>query len=180
MASLYKRKDSQYFWLKFRNAAGKKELVSTRCRKDLPNEVRRARQMAAKKSLEEFEHRASSPANSWAWVPEFFNVRYHSSPVTHERYLSAWPTLKLFLDSKKIGSPAQLLRAHCFDYVPWRQKPDKKNGKYKAGRNTALIELKILRLVMDEAVQRDLCSANPCGRLGIPKAPRKLKPDAHR
>lgn len=176
MASLYERPDSPFLWLKFRDASGRVRQVSTRCRIGIGPDIRRARQMAAEKSLEELKEgpRAKS---GWGWIGDFLLVRYRSSPPSLERYQCAWGTLQMFLDEREIEGPAGLRREHCFDYVAWRQRPDKPRGKYRAKHNTALLELKTLRLVMREAVERKMISANPCVQLGIKKERTGVKPE---
>src|SRR5258708_6920395 len=151
MASLYTRKGSPYFWLKFIDKRGTVRQISTKCRVGVSTEVRRARVLVAEKSLEELKQPERAEQQSWTWVDGFLKMKYKFNPATLERFVCAWPTITLFLQEKKILSPAHLLRKHCFDYMTWRQTPDKKNGKYAACHNTALLELKILRIVMQEA-----------------------------
>jgi integrase len=62
-------------------------------------------------------------------------------------------------------------------FIKWRQVPDKRKGKYKACHNTALLELKVLGLIMSEAVQRDYAPYNPCRDLKIGKMKAKEKPE---
>jgi integrase len=133
--------------------------------------------MEAEKALEEINCGPAMKHHGWDWPIEFLRVRYHSNPATLERYLDAWQMIAMFIDERDIIDPIGWLRSHCFDYVTWRQKPNKSKGKYRAGLNTALLELKILRIVLQEAVERGMIQANPTLRLGIEKAPRKLKPE---
>jgi site-specific recombinase XerD len=177
MASIYKRRKSPYFWLKFKDERGEIKQISTKFRIDCALDVRRARKMAAERTAQELTIARPHNGSDWNWVRDFFKVRYQSRPATFERYNCCWDTVELFLGEKKILSPAHLQRSHCFDYMTWRQKPNKSKGKYRAGHNTALTDLKILRIVMREAVERALCPANPCVQLGIKKAQRKLKPE---
>jgi site-specific recombinase XerD len=83
----------------------------------------------------------------------------------------------MFLEEQQIESPAHLRRSHCFDYVTWRQKPDKASGKYRARLNTALLELKTLRIILQEAVERGLITGNPCVKLGIRRERVAQKPE---
>ncbi|MGN6554586.1 MAG: hypothetical protein ACTHLW_12830, partial [Verrucomicrobiota bacterium] len=178
MASLYRRKGSPYFWLKYRAQDGSVKQVSTGCSLSSQPEVRRAKQMEAQKSLEELQYGDSRKLKEgWQWVDEYLDARYQSNALSLERYQSAWASLKMFIEEKSIKSPAALLRQHCFDYVAWRKKPDKSKGKYKACLNTALVEIKVLRIVMQEAVVRGMAAGNPCYKLGIKQDKPKEKPE---
>jgi integrase len=181
MASLYERNGSPYFWLKFRDGHGEVQQISTKCRTDRTAEVRRARQMEAEKTLEELKHAPLRSRDGWDWVDDFFAISYKKNPNTLERYTSCWATLKIFLEHTKIHGPAQFLRKHCFDFITWRKNPKGLEGKQRAVRaachNTALLDLKIMRIVMQEAVERNLAPGNPCLRLGIEREARKLKPE---
>lgn len=176
MAHLLIRPNSRYYRLGYTNREGKYVRESTGLRHDVPGDIRRAKRVEALKTLEEAEYRESKGAESWDWVHAFFNARYKMNPTTLERYLCCWQTLEMFLRGNDIRSPRQLQREHCYGYVAWRQVPNHKLGIYKASRNTALLELKVLRLVMFEAVERGLCQGNPCVKLRLVREPSKLKP----
>jgi len=63
-------------------------------------------------------------------------------------------------------------------YVPWRISEDARDqGLRKAVWNTALLELKILSMIMKEAVTRGLTTANPALQLGLKRAKGKEKPE---
>jgi integrase len=179
MASLYPR--GKIFWIKYRDGNGNTIQVSTGCRIDVQPDIRKARAIRAQREAEELMYAPTVNAG-WAWVTDYINVRYATAGVTRERYLTAWATIELYLKEFKIEHPRHLTRDHCFKYMTWRAQPDKSIGKYKAGHNTALLELKVLRIMMNEAVVRHCCTGNPCVRLDIKRAPRKKKPeltDAH-
>jgi integrase len=65
----------------------------------------------------------------------------------------------------------------CCTYTGWRIIPDKRKGKYKAGKNTAILEFKIFRWLMREAVKREYCTGNPAREVVLKKEPRKEFPD---
>lgn len=181
MASLYKRKKSPYFWLKFKDSAGRIKQVSTKCRYGIAPEVGRARRMAAEKSLAELSYgpTGGNAQENWeCWVDSFLNTTYGASGTgTLERYRNSWRCLSLFFKERKVFAPNMVTRKMCFEYVGWRTTPNLKNGKYKAGRNSALLDLKILRIIMNEAVERDYCQGNPCVKLKIKRARGKVKPE---
>jgi integrase len=61
-------------------------------------------------------------------------------------------------------------------YLDWRVNAKKKTGK-KAGRNTAIFELKLLSQIMDEAVRMEEADANPLSSLDVHRDEAKEKPE---
>ena len=119
-----------------------------------------------------------------AWVPEFIAAKYPDRATqarpdggTRRRFLTAWRTLRIWLDEMDITRASQITREQCRAYPAWRQQPDKRKGKYRAGRNTALMELKFLSMVLTEAMERKQIPANPALRLGLKPDPRRLRPE---
>jgi site-specific recombinase XerD len=164
--------------MKYRDARGKIVRVSTGCDKNDSAQIRKAHAMRREKEKEERD--GPSFLGDWLWVKEFIQVKYAARTVTRDRYLEAWASLTLYLEEKEIRAPQLLRREQCFSYVPWRVEwveADKSRGKYRAGRNTALLELKVLAIVMQEAVLRGLCEGNPCAKLDLAKAPRTMAPE---
>lgn len=179
MASLYKRPNSPFWWIKYRDdKTGKIKQESTGLRIGVGPETRRAEQLRAEYTLREANTTSASAAEKWDnWVEDFINTRYAELPQTRSRYLSAWRTVSMFLKEKEILLPRQLIRDHCFKYMVWRKKPDKSKGKYNAGHNTAHLELKLLSLLMKEAVIRGFAPFNPCRDLDIKRVRGKIKPE---
>ena len=177
MASLFKRKLSKFWWVKFRDPiTGNTKRESTKCRVGVGIETRRAREIEGEKTA--LENKAVNISNSqtWdAWVPAYLEQRYEISPKTLHRYLICWKTLSVYLDHRKVAYPSQLKHADVMNYVTWRQHPTIR-GIYAASRLTALLEIKMLRVLMDEAIRRKMASANPCERLGLKRGDVPEKP----
>lgn len=179
MAYIYKRGRSPFYWLSYKDASGQRKHVSTKCRIGVGPDERRAKQQEAEKTLLELTGASNPSANEkWAaWVPSFIDVTYGGlNTATLERYQDSWASLRMFLDEVQVDSPRQLTREHCFKFVNWRRQP-KCKGRYNACLNTALVDLKILRIIMNEAVKRNYCAANPCAKLGIKRGKGKIKPE---
>jgi integrase len=184
MASLFKRQRSPYWWVKYRdpqnpvfNASGKivARRESTGFRHSHSLETRKAREVEAEKTLLERKSAGVSARESWdCWVKQFLALR--CSGLSLDRYNTAWRTVRLFLLENHVLVPRQLTRTHCFNYFDWRKNSDKGNGKYRAGHNTALFEMKLLGLIMKEAVLRNFAPFNSARELGIKKAPRRKRP----
>jgi len=177
MASLYKRARSPFWWIKYRHAfTGKTMRESTGYRCAIGPETRRAKELEAERTLAERATARATQSEAWAhWVPQFIAARYSQSLKTQSRFLAAWRTLLMFIAEQHIEAPRNLTREQCNAYFTWRQQADVPHGKYRAGHNTALLEIKILSLLMKEAIRRGYAKENPARDLGIKRAPRKLQ-----
>lgn len=177
MASLYRQKKSGFWWIKFRDPA---RPVFDRRGNEVPrrestglkvgsgSDYRAARQLVADRSAAESRLTGGAPLQRWkVWVAPFLKLRYRRSAQSLLRYEIAWKSVAFFLEEHDVNIPRQLTRQHCLDYFAWREKSDVGNGKYNAGHNTALLEIKLLGLVMKEAVLRNFAPANPARELGI-------------
>jgi integrase len=109
-----------------------------------------------------------------AWVPKVLEFRYSKSPNTHLRYSIAWKTLQVYLRRRRLQTPADVRYGHCVDYIDWRTTTREK-GIYRAGKNSALTELKVLGLLLQEAVRRGFIVANPARGLNISRDPVRQK-----
>ncbi len=178
MASLFKRIRSPFWWIKFRDVhSGSINRQSTGCRHSLPAGTRQAGEIEAQHTLDERKAGGGRAKDAWGlWVNDFLKSKYADNR-TRERYLTAWRTIGLFLKERHIYRPLQLTRSDCLAYPVWRQVPDRKQGKYRAGRNTALLELKILGIIVQEAVWRDFIPANPVRELRLERAQRTVRPE---
>jgi integrase len=167
MASLYRDPKSPFWYLRKKGSNGKWKSVATRYRHGIASETRKAREECAAASLE--ESRFARRQDAWAtWVPDYLKTRY-SNTDTRRRALNAWGRLSEYFTEQKIHAPQNVTYRTCMDYLPWR--------KRKAAHNTALLELKILGVVCEEAKRRGIISANPALRLGIAKERGKEKPE---
>lgn len=180
MASLKKRPRSPFWWISWRDPQNGLTQRSTGLRWSDPLQTRRARELCAEKSLLEVRTlRLDSEALWDAWVPDFIKVRHAESPNTLRRTLTTWRTLRSFLTAHKVHSPQQLAREIVLRYLDWRKPQGRLNARSGAARgvahNTALLELRVLSGICQEAVRRRWCQSNPCARLEIKRVPPKVK-----
>ena len=105
-----------------------------------------------------------------------FQDRHCQTPRTHERYVGSWRWLSLWLSTKRVHSPRQLTYRMAVEYIDWRTGLKRKRGK-TADRNTAIMELKILALVMGEAVRLGFADANPLVSMKLRRDKPKKKPE---
>jgi integrase len=187
MASLYKRDRSPFWWIEYIDAAGERRQESTKLRCDTTAHCRQARQLRNDLTTRElaarttgFQSSGSEPdgrSEMWAaWVPRFILQRYATSQPTRIRYEQAWRNIDAYLRSEMITVPRQLTRQQIRDFIQWRQQSHRELGVRKAKKNTALLEVKFLGIVMAEAVESGFCRSNPCLRLGIGRDEPKQKP----
>ena len=181
MASLFKRPRSPYWWIKWINEAGILTRESTGKRWDSVQETRDARKIRASKEITERtatpkvrgEHALSTWVQPWL-------VATHKKETTLEVYLGAWENLTRFFDSRGIRVAAQITREHCYQYLDWRQSMGNKNERRRRRknvcRNTAIHDLRTLRKVLYEAVNRDMIAKNPASKLRLKMDVKAQKP----
>jgi integrase len=176
MAYLYRKARSPYWYVVFFDAAGKERHRSTGFRANDPNETSRAKALRAELEAKERRREPGGAAEAWdAWVPQFLE-RHCQSEKTHKRYAVAWKWLGLWLQRERIASPRQLTYKRGVEYLDWRTAFKKRTGSV-VGRNTAILELKTLSLVMAEAVRLGYAEANPLANLRVHKDPAARKPE---
>jgi len=120
-------------------------------------------------------------AEAWsAWVVDFLTNRYRENQeLTRIRYLNAWAWLQLYLVEVKLSIPARLNYAAAYGYLAWRVQQKRRCGKL-CSRNTALTELRVLGVIMNEAVRRGYSLSNPCDQLELRRDRVKEKPELTR
>jgi integrase len=170
MASLFK-KPGKPFWYLQHKQDGKWKKSSTGLRHDDPNETAKARALRAEAEASEFR---SAPVSKvgWEWVDRFIATS-GLSEETKIRYNGAWKWVQMFLQENRLDI-SSVRYAHVEDYIVWRPNQKKKSGK-RAGRNTAIQEVKFLQMIMNEAVRRSLIVANPLASLKLRKDETKVK-----
>ena len=176
MASLVQR-DGSPFWYIQKKQGTKWVRQRTQYRIASTAETRKAQHLASQVARTEKAQRGSVAEMTWdQWVEPYFRVRYETRPKTLERFINAWTSVRLFLREQQIHIPSEVRREDCLKYVSWRT-DGRKAGTYAAGRNTALFEIKLLGLVLGEAMTRGWIVVNPGRGLGLPRSPAKLKPE---
>jgi len=133
-----------------------------------------ARELRAKWEAKELGNSAKETGN-WDWVPAWLD-RHCKTELTLERYTTAWKWLASWLQTEHINSPRQISYKKGIKLSQLARHKKKKTGK-KAGRNTAVFELKILATAMDEAVRLEESDANPLKSLDVERDPAKEKPE---
>lgn len=176
MASLIRRADSPYWRVAYRNPlTGKRVREATRYRCDDRMQTRKARELCAKRSYEEKSAGAVNQGDRWqVWVRGYLAGRYDPAGLTYSRYAGVWRTVEGFLIEYGFTVPSLVNHSAVMAYLDWRRDPEKQ-GRAIAPR-TILIEIKVLGLVMDEAIRRGAALVNPCHRLGLSRKATREKP----
>jgi hypothetical protein len=176
MAYLYHKKRSPYWYIQYVDSERKKHDKSTGLRADDPNDTIKARILRAELEAKEYQRVPVVNGAAWdSWVPKFF-ARHCESPKTFERYEDAWKWIALWLQRQRIHTPRQITYRRGVEFVDWRTTFKKRTGK-TVGRNTAILELKILSLIMGEAVRMGHADANPLASVKIRRDKPAKKPE---
>ncbi len=180
--SAIERADSPFVRIQYADATGKIRRLKTAIRKSDPDKERKV--ALAKNEVERqlLNRGAKAGGGGWQWVPGWLSGRYAAKPATRRAYEAQWKHLALFLRLRGLHQPAAVEREDCFDYVAWRRQPKKKtqarhDPARAAGINTAIGELKLLGMILDEAVKRGLADKNPARRLGLAREDAAVKPE---
>lgn len=179
--SSFEKKDSPFVWAQFAARRGeKKRYRRLDVRKDDPEKRERIRMALHQLEGELLAERCFNPIDSgsgWGWVESFIATRWGATSETGKVYLKQWASIADFFSGNRISGPSTLVRQDCFGYVDWRTAQVKyRSGKHIA-KNTAIGELKLLGMVMDEAVLRGMARENPSRRLKIEREESAEKPE---
>jgi len=177
MASLYKKQNSPFWFIQFIDSDGIRRNKSTSLRTDSPAETVQARALRAQLEAKELNRNAAAiSGGGWDdWVPQYLE-RHCESPRTLERYVGSWSWLALWLQVHRYHSPRAITYRNSIEYIDWRTKYKKKTGK-TAGRNTAIMELKLFAMIMGEAVRLGHADANPLVSLRLRRDKVAKKPE---
>lgn len=157
--------------------SGKRLCKATRWRIDDPAGYKHALKFAADRSKDSRAMRASAKKEGWImWVTDYLSERYRKKPKTLTRYLNAWDWLRVYLEEKGIHHPEALDYVAARQYIPWRTQLRRHCGKVITF-NTAMTELKIMGVIMGEALRRGYCGTNPCLRMGLKREDPAEKPE---
>lgn len=177
MASLYQRKDSPHWHLRTK-IRGVWRSENTGLRHDSARDTKRAQLLMAERTYAEAVATGATPqaAAGWKWVGAFLKHRTPSAK-TLDMYDVRWRHVAKFLEQAGVPDPTQVRREHALELLDWRMSQRRPASGKTACRNTALLDLKMLKMVMGEAVARGLCATNPLTGMVLPKEPPAEKPE---
>jgi hypothetical protein len=161
MASIYKRKGSGFYWVKYRDpATGELARKSTGIVIDRPDGGRLAKRKEAEYTQKEMSAPKSRESERWeVWADAFLAHRYEN-PHTLINARKGLRDVLAFCKHHGIRTPRQLTYTQAAEFVRWRTDP---NGVLPAvSINTARLRFVFLNLLMSEAVKRGYVTGNPC------------------
>jgi hypothetical protein len=164
MASLFEKRGK--LWIRYKHPDGKWKAKPTNWNANHARDRREAERLVAKQSRAEQERRFLTSGASWDWVPGWIVTNWSGQSL--RRYQVAWKHISEWLSRNGLEGPGSVRRAELERYIPDRMKAT-------VGRNTASYELKYLRRVLGEAVQREYILNNPATGLRVRLEPRKEK-----
>lgn len=175
--SIYARSGRPTWYISFFDPITEKRLHrATAFRIDDPGGHRKAFDMAVEKSTASKHLRTITKNEAFdEWAETFLRTHYLHER-TRKRMLNGWRPMARYLYEKQIRVPAALTYQHVCEYVPWRMAQHRHNGT-PIHRNTTLFDIKVLGVVMREAVRRGYAQGNPCHHTGLKHAPVKQKPE---
>lgn len=173
MASLYARKNSPYWYIRFKDIEGKWKSKPTTYRRDDPQQTKIARARCAANTADELGAKGISKDEKWdSWITDFFST-HCKNETTRNGYDQSWLWLRSYLKEINVSAPRQLTYQHAFNYIKWRMARGGRGSKIK--QSTALRDIKVLRLLMSHAVRAGMAPGNPCLRMGIQRIAPKEK-----
>lgn len=173
MASSFIRKDSPFYWVRFRKPDGTWGQRSSGLRVDDPLSSRRLQCLLAEETGKEtLERNEGGSALFRRWVPVFMKERY-TNLHTKSGFAMMWSAMALFLEERKVTHPAEVSYRLMMDYIRWRVAPSAESRRRPVSRNTAITEVGRMGVLMQEAVRNGWVMANPCVRMGLRHDPVK-------
>jgi len=177
MASIYQKTNSPFWYIQFIDSEGIRRNKSTGLRSDDPGETIKARTLRAQLEARELNRMGGEiSGGGWdSWVPQYLK-RHCENAATLQRYRCSWAWLALWLQENHYHSPRSITYRNGLEYIEWRTNRKKKTGK-RAGRNTAIMELKLLAMILGEAVRLGHADANPLVSLKLRRDKAARKPE---
>lgn len=176
MASIYQRKGSPFWWIKYHDR-GQLRRESTGHRLDDLGS-RRARILCAEKSLAEAVGKPDCPPEFWdRWALQFLDAHTKHPPTLAIQRAKWIYYLAPFLKEKNVKAPRELQFSHIDEYVSWRRGRNGRNKNAPVKTSVIKKDLQVLGKLMGQAVKRGYALANPCRAMGIAAEPAAVKPE---
>jgi integrase len=172
---VYKRKDSNIWWIRYRDKSGRRRLESTHTT-DWDEAQRQMRERLAARddnTLDAVRKGKQTTFNEWA---DFFLGSYSKPPIraraTHVANQTALRTLRPVFGTMKLAEiDASMIEAHLRNRLGQRRRVHRKAGVFELGTikpTTVHQEFRVLRRIFSVAVKKKLCPANPCAAVEFP------------
>lgn len=143
-----------------------------------PHGRRKALALAADKSKEAKADKDVGDIDRWEnWVEAFLRQRYAGSEKTLKRMVGAWEQWERFLTERDLKIPRGLGYHDALAFIAWRSSQVKPSSLKVVSKNTALCDVRVMSVIMREAMRRGFAESNHCEKMGVAKDPAKQKPE---
>lgn len=140
MASIFTRKDSPHYWLRFKSPQGTWKAKATTWMAGNPLHRAKALEEAARISVNE-----KRPKIKDDWILPFI-LSYQANPKTIIHYRNSWRWLELYLVHRGITAE-QFSPFEAEVYINWRTQPTRRISGRAVHRNQALRDIKIMKWI---------------------------------
>ena len=172
---VYKRSDSNIWWMRYRDKTGCRRLESTN-RTDWDEAQKQLRERPSARddnTLDIVRKGKQTTFDEWA---DFFLENYSKPPMraasTHVSNKAALRTLRPVFGQLKLGEiDSSLIEAHLRNRLRQRRIVHRKVGVVELGvlkASTVHQEFRVLRRVFSVAVRKKMCPVNPCSAVEFP------------
>lgn len=174
MASVYLRKKSRFWWVKFRDpATGLVRRQSTGIDQRAVDGRRKAKRIEAEHTQREMAAPAVAEPERWeAWAADYFARRYAGAKGSVLSAKYGLIDLMAYFRERGLRTPRMVTYADAEGFVPWRVSGETLRA---VGHNTAVLRFVFFRVLMAEAVRRGFAPGNPCREVELRKRPPKEK-----
>lgn len=172
---VYRRKDSNVWWMRYREKSGSRRLESTHTEdwKEAQRQLRDRLQARDNNTLHIVLKGEQLTFGEWA---EFFLENYSKPPIraagTHEANENALKSLRPVFGAMKLTDiDATQIEVHLRNRLKQRKRVRRRGGMVQLGLlkpATVHQEYRILRRILSVAVKKKLCPANPCAGVEFP------------
>jgi integrase len=172
---VYRRKDSNVWWMRYRDKSGSRRLESTHTDdwQEAQRQLRGRLQARDNNTLHIVHKGEQLTFGDWA---DFFLENYSKPPIraaaTHVANQAALRTLRPMFGTMRLGEvDASLIEAHLRTRLRQKRRVHRKGGVAELGiikPTTVHQEFRVLRRIFSVAVKKKLCPANPCSAVEFP------------
>ena len=172
---VYRRKDSNVWWMRYRDKTGARRLESTNTT-DWNEAQRQMRERLAARDNNTLEIVRKGKQITFGEWADFFLENHSKPPIraqaTHEANENALKSLRpVFGPIKLADSDATDIEEHLRRRLQQKKKVRRKAGVAELGTvkpTTVHQEYRVLRRILNVAVRKKLCPANPCAGVEFP------------
>jgi hypothetical protein len=172
---VYRRGDSKVWWMRYRDKTGRRRLESTNTTNwDEAQQFLRERLQARDNNVLDFVRKGKQTTfDQWA---DFFLENYSRPPFraagTHRANETALKNLRpVFGTVNLVDIDSSLIEGYLRGRIRQRRRVWRKSGLAELGilqPTTAHQEFRVLRRILNVAVRKKLCPANPCAGVEFP------------